>query len=87
MPPRWGWGFAGDVACYKHVAPLALDGRPRLGEYRKLQRSAMFIETSANKSGKLRRSGMNDERNDPRAYRDRYAAPLGLGICWGCSLL
>jgi len=24
MPPRWGLGFIGDVACYKHVAPLAL---------------------------------------------------------------
>jgi len=27
MPPRWGWGFVGDVECYKHVAPLAL-GKP-----------------------------------------------------------
>jgi len=24
MPPRWGLGFIADVACYKHVAPLAL---------------------------------------------------------------
>jgi len=24
MPPRWGLACIGDVACYKHVAPLAL---------------------------------------------------------------
>jgi len=48
MPPRWGLKSVGDSACYKHVAPLAL-GLGRSGCCRKLQRSAMFIETPSQK--------------------------------------
>jgi hypothetical protein len=33
MPPRWGWGFAGDVACYRDVAPLALSHPEGNGEF------------------------------------------------------
>jgi len=33
MPPSWGWAFVGDVACYKHVAPLALSRLERKGEF------------------------------------------------------
>lgn len=33
LPPRWGLGFVGDVACYKHVAPMALSHDLRKGQF------------------------------------------------------
>jgi len=50
MPPRWGWGFVRDVACYKHVAPLALSHHACNSEFARRVRAVEKLKTAQHAS-------------------------------------
>ena len=76
VPPRWGLGFVEDLACYKHVAPLALGGsRPPEPDvpwaawgYKHVAPRALGVKRQPRCNQKLQRSVMFIEssiRNEP----------------------